>query len=221
MLIKLLKKHLTILSLLSLIFVKLGKAAVSGILWNLLAQLLKVNPMNFIAEDKLGAFITVVGKKAKALDEDIQQAGLSSMAVFEKTGNVFYINKLYTSLGKGARHSAMTAWMLGYGGVKANTSEAKDTTPFVKDASKQVDIDGAQETPWYDMKPSPAPDAVFDVLALALSMLKKQPKDGQESANMALRDRLAGVVAQYKAEVDAAASPEAAQEAADAILSEV
>lgn len=145
----------------------------------------------------LATAIKAQSKAHKRVDAQWQVLALSAVAAFAAHGNVFYVNEVYKSLGKGARHVAMTAYFTGFGGVKANDGENKETTPFVKDQTKQADMIGAAETSWFDMKPSTKPDQEIDYLALALRLVKRSPKDGQETKHGDLRMRLSEVVQQY------------------------
>lgn len=163
--------------------------------------------MTSIDTKALTADIKSIKGRAAKIDADVQSAGLRAIQIADKkdgTGNLHFVNALYKALGKGARHQALTAWLLAFGGMKANTSASKDETPFVHDNSKQMDLEGATAHPWFDMAPSKKPDETFDVLALALAMLKKKPKEGQESAHMPLRDKLTAIVDAYKLELAAA-----------------
>lgn len=148
---------------------------------------------------ELAKEIKSLAGRAKKLDRDFQVAALSAIAVFKEHGNVFYINAVYGALGKGARHVAMTAWLTGFGGVSANEGEGKDITPFIKDKNKQVDMDSAAKTPWYDMKPSSPPDQVLDLLKLALAIVKKasKPKEGQQLAHAAMLPELQALCEKY------------------------
>ena len=76
---------------------------------------------------ELAKEIKSLAGRAKKLDRDFQVAALSAISIFNVHGNVFYINAVYNALGKGARHVAMTAWLLAFGGVQANESEGKIT----------------------------------------------------------------------------------------------
>lgn len=156
--------------------------------------------MNLITNDadlnKEIASIKVAGRK---LDARIQIAALSAITVLAKNGNVHFVNALYLALGKGARHVAMTAWMLQFGGVSANEGESKGLKPFNYDKSKQVDVEGGAKMPWYDMKPSPKPDEVMDVLALTMALLKKvsKPKEGQQVAHGEMIEKLTALCAEH------------------------
>lgn len=150
--------------------------------------------MSYLNETQLAAAITSIKGRAAKLDNDIQVAALSAAHIFAENGNVMYINTLFKALGKGARHAAMTEWLTAFAGVSANDKEGKDVTPFVKDRNKQVDLVKGAATKWFDMKPSPKPDDVMDYLALAMAMLKRKPKEGQEVAHIEVRDQLAAIV---------------------------
>jgi HrpA-like RNA helicase len=148
---------------------------------------------------KLGAEIKSIGTAGAKLDARIQEAALAAIwhfgvrtnAAGELIGDVGYINRLYKALGKGARHVALTDWLTTFGGVKANTAADKADNPFVKDKNKVVDMDGASALPWFDMKPSKAPDEVFDYYSMLLKVLNKKAKEGQtiKGAEMAAKVR--------------------------------
>lgn len=148
----------------------------------------------------LGKAIKSIKGRHATLDKDIQQAALSAAAAVQEHGNIHYVNALYLALGKGARHAALTAWFQAFGGVVANTGADKDIKPFAFDRNKVVDLEQGDAQPWYDFKPSPKPDEVLDWLAVAMAMLKKKPKEGQEVANEALKARIAKVVQEFNEE---------------------
>lgn len=138
--------------------------------------------MEIIKDGKeLDSAIKSIKGRAAKLDRDIQQAALSAIWHFgvrenekgELIGDVGFINRLYLALGKGARHVALTEWLLQFGGVEANTGQNKDTTKFIKCKGKRVDMEGATKTPWYDMKPSKEPDQVVDMLKVLMAAIKK------------------------------------------------
>lgn len=129
--------------------------------------------------------IAGIKTKGKALDGLIQLAAMSAAKVVLDTGNIMYINSLYLALGKGARHVALTAWITEFAGCSANDGESKDTKPFAFDKNKTVDLEAGEKCPWFDMKASPKPDEVIDLLKLTLAVIKKasKPKEGQEVAH--------------------------------------
>jgi hypothetical protein len=156
--------------------------------------------ITLIAMDALGAAIKAHSKAHGKLDAQWHVLACSAIDAFAQHGNVFYINQVYTSLGKGARHIAMTEFFTQFGGVSANTGENKKTMPFAKDANKKADLVKAMEHPWYTLKPSVAPDEVVDYLKLAMKLVSKAPTDKQTAVNGELRMRVAEVVRAYAAE---------------------
>lgn len=148
--------------------------------------------------DVLNKEIKSIGLAAGKLDDRIQAAGLSAIwhfgvrtnAAGELIGDVGFINRLYKSLGKGARHVAFTEWVTKFGGVSANVGADKKDNPFIKDANKSVDLQGAQELPWFDCKPSKAPDEVLDYYGLLMKALAKKAKEGQTVKHAALADKV-------------------------------
>lgn len=150
--------------------------------------------------DKLGKAIDAIKASGKKLDGSIQLAALSAAAHFGDHGDVGYINRLYLALGKGARHVALTAWFTTVAGVKANEDkQTKASKPFIKDADKSVNLEEGFKTPWYDMKPSKAPDEEIDVLKMALAMLKRAgaPKEGQTVLHEAMLPEIQAIVDKY------------------------
>lgn len=139
---------------------------------------------------KLGEAIKANSKAHVKVDAQWQVLALSAIAAFEAHGNVFYINEVYKGLGKGSRHVAMTAFFTAFGGVSANAGDNKDTTPFLKDKNKVVDMEKATANPWFTMKPSPAPDAEVDYLAIILKAASRKAKDGQTVKHAAFREEV-------------------------------
>ena len=166
---------------------------------------------------KLSAAIAANQKAHQKVDATWQVLAVSAIHAFAEHGNVFYINKVYGSMGKGARHRAMTEFFLAFGGVKANTGENKAETPFIKDVDKKPDLEGAEGTMWYEMAASPAPDEVVDYYALIMKAVKKAPKEGQTTAHSDFREKVLKLAEEYLA---ASASEEGAADA-DAALAGV
>lgn len=165
--------------------------------------------------DKLNAQIKSLATRAAKLDKEFQVAVLSAVWHFgvrtngagELIGDVGYINRTYNALGKGARHVAMTAWLLQYGGVMANTGEDKKVAPFVKDKSKKVDLVGGVKQPWYTMKPSKKPDEVLDLLKLTLAVIEKASKAQEAGKNLehaAMLGKLQAIAEEFASEGETA-----------------
>jgi hypothetical protein len=163
---------------------------------------MKKKQFSLIDESKLPEAIKAVKTKGAALDQLIHQVAVSAIKVADKvqgTGNVFYVNSLYAAMPKGARHAALTAWLTTFGGLMANEGENKDTTPFVHDSNKELDIEGGLAMPWYNMKQSPKPDEVLDVLKLVLATIKKAkaPKEGQQVAHAEMIGKLEALAEEF------------------------
>jgi hypothetical protein len=153
-----------------------------------------------IGDDVLASVISAFKGKMAKLWTESHSIAYSAVVAMHKIGadgkpcnNVFYINEFYKSLGHGARHVAFTAWVIAFGGVKANDDKSKiEQTPFILDKDKAVNLELAAKTPWFMFKPSPGPDAVIDILKLTLALIKKaaNPKEGQEVAHSAMLTEL-------------------------------
>lgn len=122
---------------------------------------------------KLNKAIDSIASRAKKLDADIQVAGLSAIQHIAKCGDIGPINRLFLALGAGHRKSALTSWLLAYAPVKANDGESKKEKPFVNDTTRPALLEQATQDPWFEHKPEPAPDEVFDVRAAVAAILKK------------------------------------------------
>jgi hypothetical protein len=171
--------------------------------------------ITLVSEDKLGAAITALGQARAKSDNLSHVLACSAVAAFIKEGsdgkpcgNVFYINNLYNSLGKGARHAAMTAWLLACGGVMANPEPAKaKQTPFVKDPNKTVDLEAAMKQPWFNFKPSPKPADVPDLVKMVQAIIDKAAKAQEKDPTCVMRGeegltKLKEFVEQFGAEAD-------------------
>lgn len=143
------------------------------------------------------------GKRAK-LDDELQTLALSAILAVRDHGNIHYVNALYSASGKGTRHVALASWFMEFGGVSANTGKDKAEKPFIFDREKAVDLESGVATPWFDMKPSQAPDEILDVLKLVQAVIRKaqNPKEGVEVTNFALVEQLAAIVAAVEVEAD-------------------
>ena len=128
------------------------------------------------------AGIASVANRGKKLDGDIQNLALATANHAHLHGDVTLLNDLYKALGKGVRHAAMTAWLLAFAPVVANKDKAsKAELPFSFEKAKKASGDeleklmaegDAEGSKWYDMKPSPNPDQVFDAFEKLKALLK-------------------------------------------------
>lgn len=157
--------------------------------------------MNYITDAKaFKAACDSIAKRGKKLDADIQHAALSAIYAVEKHGNVGYVNMLYLALSAGTRKSAMTEWLLQFGGVVANAEKGKAEMPFKFDREKSVDLAGGAAMPWYECKPDQDPDMVFDVVAALKSIIKKAQGKNVDALHLAKVENLMSELTNANAE---------------------
>lgn len=117
------------------------------------------------------AKIKATGAKLDDLITETAEGVLGHFAQHNDTGPV---NRLYLALPKGVRKSAMTMWMLNCMAVVANTDKAtKEAQPFKFARDKATKVPVGLAKPWYDFKPDPKPEDVYDVQAAVSSILRK------------------------------------------------
>lgn len=120
---------------------------------------------------------TKIAADSLALDALIQTTGLGVLDHVDGCGNPVLVNRLYNSLGRGHRKTALAEWLLAFGKVKANDdSKTKKDMPFLLDKSKTTDLTAAFEKPWFEFKPEPTPDLVFDLHAKLQALLRGADK---------------------------------------------
>jgi hypothetical protein len=97
-------------------------------------------------------------------------------------GDIGPVNSLYKAMPAGSKSSALVSWFLTYGAVVANADkETKKDKPFIFAKDKETRVDAGKADPWYNHKPEPDPDQVFDVqkaLAAILSKAKRVKEKG-------------------------------------------
>jgi hypothetical protein len=154
-----------------------------------------------VGTDKIDAAIKANQKAHSKVDHQWHLIGVSTIAHFEQHGDTGPMNRMFKAMGKGARHVAMEAWLLAFGGVLVNEDKkAAETNPFVKDRSetaKKPDIAAATAQPWFNFKPSPDVGTVIDYLALALKVVRRGPKEDQSVENGDLRAALVETIQKY------------------------
>lgn len=154
-----------------------------------------MHTMKLLTKAELPKAIESITKRGRILDTDIHQAACSAIAIKGEQGDTMFINRLYLALPKGTRAAALTAWLLEFGGVVANDGtqgKPKAEQPFVHTKDKAADLEGGIKSPWYDFKPDPAPDQVFDVMAAVMAIIKKAK--GKELVHGELLSALGAIV---------------------------
>lgn len=151
--------------------------------------------MKLLTKAELPKAIESITKRGAVLDKDIHIAACSAIAIKAEAGDTMFINRLYLALPKGTRAAALTAWLLKFGGVIANdgtTGKPKNEQPFLHTKDKACDLEAGMAEPWYDFKPDPKPDEVFDVMAAVMAIIKKAK--GKELVHGELLSALGAIV---------------------------
>lgn len=139
--------------------------------------------MQFKDVAELNKAIDTFAKAGKKWADQGHQLACGTLDHLVKShGDIGPVNRLYLAMPAGSKSSALVSWFLAYGALVAN--EDKDTKkekPFVFAKDKATDVAGGRADPWYNHKPEPAPDDVFDVqkaLAAILSKAKRVTAKG-------------------------------------------
>lgn len=154
-----------------------------------------MHTMKLLTKAELPKAIESITKRGRLLDNDIHIAACSAIAIKGEHGDTMFINRLYLALPKGTRAAALTNWLLQYGGVIANdgtTGKPKTEQPFLHTKDKKADLEAGMADPWYDHKPDPKPDEVFDVMAAVMAIIKKAK--GKELVHGELLSALGAIV---------------------------
>ena len=127
--------------------------------------------------EQLNKAIQSLATRGRRLDNDFQKTGLDVLEHFAQHHDVGLVNRLFLAVPRGGRKSAMADWILTYFAVSANTdAKTKTDAPFRNDKEKHNDAEGAAADPWYDHKPEPAVDELFDVQKAVAALLRKASK---------------------------------------------
>jgi hypothetical protein len=159
--------------------------------------------------------IKVAGAK---LDERIQVCAVAVVEHFAKHNDTGLVNRLYLALPKGARKTAMASWMMAYMAVTPNTdAKTKAEQPFRYSKDKTTNPEAAANDMWYDHKPDPSVDMVFDLQKAVKALLIKAGKAGKwEHGN---RDTLVALAAAVSIpESDVPSKPFEAEKAEEALM---
>ena len=135
----------------------------------------------FPSLDLLNKEIASIQKAGAKLNSRIQDAAVSVLYHFNENHDIRVVNRLvndlFGALSKGARKSAMTSWLLANCAVSANTDAAtKKEKPFVYDKNKTTSPEMGMAKAWYDHKPDPKPDEVFDLQKAVKALLARASK---------------------------------------------
>lgn len=120
---------------------------------------------------------TIADKGAK-LDDFIQYTALSVLNHVDLHGDVTVANKLFASMPKGSRKTALADFLVKYGKMSVETDRNKaKVNPFAYDKSKATNIEAARAKPWYEHKKEPEPIDSLDVHAMIAMLVKRIERD--------------------------------------------
>lgn len=144
---------------------------------------------------ELGIAITAWGKRG-ARWADGQMLAVSALTRLADHGDIGYCNRLYQAIPKGSKSSAMASWMLTHGALTANTDKgSKADKPFVFSKGKTTDVQGSIADPWFDHKPEPGADAVFDLQKALMAVLTEAGK-AKHVAHGELAEKVSALLAE-------------------------
>lgn len=145
---------------------------------------------------ELGNAITAWGKRGARWAADGQMLAVSALTRLADHGDIGYCNRLYLAMPKGSKSSAMASWMLTHGALIANTDKgSKADKPFVYSKDKTTDVPGSIADPWFDHKPEPDADAVFDLQKALMAVLTKAGK-AKHVAHGELAEKVSALLAE-------------------------
>lgn len=149
---------------------------------------------------ELGQAITAWGKRGAKWVNEGQMLAVSALTRLADHGDIGYCNRLYLAMPKGSKSSAMASWMLTHGALIANTDKgSKGDKPFVFSKDKSTDVQAGIADPWFDHKPEPDADAVFDLQKALAGVLKKAGK-AKHVSHGELAEKVAALLAQVAGE---------------------
>ena len=127
--------------------------------------------MNIKQTNAAIANIKITGK---ALDQGIQEVGLSVLHHVCENREASLAIKLMNAMPKGGRRNALIEWFIQFGMIAVNMDKAtaKDR-PLVFDRDRVTNLDGAAAKPWYTCRPERPAAEVFDVEAQLRQLMKR------------------------------------------------
>lgn len=167
--------------------------------------------MNLTTEAGIKAAIASCAKRGTALKKDLGLIAIAVMEHMKEHGDVTLCQTLcdgvQTALGKNLRR-AMEEYLLAYS-FAAYDSEKKT---FVKDRSKEMQIEEAKKVDWTATERPPVPTP-FDAQKSVQSLMRRLVKDGKADDIEALETAFAKGLAEAKAEFASKASGNASGDA--------
>lgn len=146
---------------------------------------------------ELDKAIVAWGTKGKKWAEEGHMLAMSALTAMSKHNDIGPVNRLYLAMPKGTKSSAMVAWLLAYGAIVANEGEDKADKPLKYTKDKEYKLTEAGKDPWFNFKPEPKADEVFDLAKAVEGIIKKA--QGKELVHGELLTGLQGLVAMVHA----------------------
>lgn len=173
--------------------------------------------MNILTTKQCNSAIANIKITGKALDQAIQDVGLSVLYHCGVNREVSLANKLLNAMPKGGRRNALVEWLTTFGMVTVNLDrESAKTHPLLFNRDGATDLEAAAAKPWWTCRPERPAHVEFNFAAKMTALLKQAQTAiaaGQHIAGMEELDRVCsalGVVNPAKVPaVIAPASPSA------------
>lgn len=141
--------------------------------------------------------VTAWGARGKKWADEGHILAMSALTMMSKHNDIGPVNRLYLNMPKGTKSAAMVAWFLAFGAIVANEGQDKADKPLKYTKDKQYNLEDAAKNPWFNFKPEPKPDEVFD-LAKAVEQVIKRAQ-GKQLVHGELLTGLQGLVAMVHA----------------------
>lgn len=131
--------------------------------------------MNLITDKvTLEKAITAWGTRGTKWAQEGHMLAMSALTMTSKHNDVGPVNRLYKAMPKGTKSSAMASWLLAYGALLANEdSKTKADMPFKYTKDKDYNLAAAAQDAWFNHKPEPAADEVFDLAKAVEAIIKR------------------------------------------------
>lgn len=137
-----------------------------------------IQPEFILGASEINRASDTIAEKGQKLDDFIQYTALSVLNHVQLHGDVTVANKLFASMPKGSRKTALADFLVKYGKMVVETDRNKAKgNPFAYDKSKATNIEAARAKPWYEHKKEPDPIDSLDVHAMITMLVKRIERD--------------------------------------------
>lgn len=130
--------------------------------------------MKLLNIKQTNAAIANIKITGKALDQGIQEVGLSVLHHVCENREASLAIKLLNAMPKGGRRNALIEWFIQFGMIAVNMDKATaKERPLVFDRDRVTNLEGAAAKPWYTCRPERPAAEVFDVEAQLRQLMKR------------------------------------------------